>query len=169
MGALLDEPKLVVDALTDTDRLVFGVERADVVLHDAGGVVVELVLAPWEPAARAGFPHERVRLLATTRSDVWVIPQDADDRRWKHRMPDDVASGHFRELCLWRPGDDPALVWQWVDGLVDLLSIVHRHLHYEEYWRRTGEWPVEDAPHGLGTPKIGTARMQEAAEEWSRS
>src|SRR5712692_7037886 len=118
MQALLDDPGRVLDALK-TERPIFGVVRTELCLHDPDGVVVELELAPWTVCATAGFPHERVRIVATSNRFVCVVPQDADSRSWKHRMP-----GVLGHLCLWYPKDPAALVWQWNDRLVDLVSIV---------------------------------------------
>lgn len=162
MQTLLDRPDTTVAALL-SERPVFGVMRAEVCLHDADGVVIELELAPWAPAAQQDFPTERVRILATGSRRACVVPQDAHGRQWKHRMPGDLG-----ELCLWYPMDDEALIWKWEDGLVDLITIAHRHLHYEEYWRRTGRWPVEDAPHGVGDHPVLSPEMREAANRWAR-
>lgn len=67
------------------------------------------------------------------------------------------------QLCLWYPGDPPSLQWNWADGLVAYVTIVHRHLQAEEFWRRNGRWPAEDAPHGEGDHPIRTLEMQAAA------
>jgi hypothetical protein len=69
----------------------------------------------------------------------------------------------FGQLCLWFPDDPPALKWDWSDGLVAYITIVHRHLQAEEFWRRTGSWPAEDAPHGEGVHPIRSPEMQTAA------
>jgi len=106
-------------------------------------------------------------MLVTTKHRVFVVPQDADDRHWKHRMPK-REPGDFGELCLWYPKDPAALTWRWRDGSFDLLSIAHRHLQYEEFWRRYHVWPVEDAPHGHGKNALLTTQMQEAAQRWER-
>jgi hypothetical protein len=50
-----------------------------------------------------------------------------------------------------------------VDGLEALVTLVHQHLIFEEAWRRTGDWPCEDAPHGPAGDKphpVTTARMR---------
>lgn len=169
MTAFLDDPEQVIRELLQQDGPMFGVLDAKVCLRDATAVVIEVELAPFRPAAEAGFPTERVRVLATRRKKVWVIPQDADRRRWLHRNANAPTLGGFGDLCLWYRDDDPALAWEWEDGLVDLLTIAHRHLQFEEYWRRFGSWPVEDAPHGTGTFPIKTLSMKNAAEQWSRS
>lgn len=67
------------------------------------------------------------------------------------------------QLCLWYPGDPRGLTWAWADGFEMYLTIVHRHLQAEEFWRRTGRWPAEDAPHGEGDHPIRTVEMQAAA------
>lgn len=167
MDALLVDPESVVEALTDDSAPIYGLQTAHLCHRDACGVVIEVVLRPWAACADEGFPTERVRVLATTARWAIVVPQDSDTRRWKHRMPKS-ALGDFGELCLWCCADDPSLVWQWSDGLMPLLTIAHRHLQYEEYWRLNGEWPVEDAPHGDGTHPLTTPSMRRAAQEWQR-
>jgi len=64
-----------------------------------------------------------------------------------HRMPDD-------SLCLYFPWDPPERRWRYENGLEQLFDIVADHLHKELWWRHTGgrnggEWPGEDAPHGV--------------------
>lgn len=51
-------------------------------------------------------------------------------------------------LCMWFPYDPPEQRWTRNDGPVALLGHVVAHLLREEWWRRTGEWPGEEAPHG---------------------
>jgi len=65
----------------------------------------------------------------------------------KHRMPDDA-------LCLYFPWDPPERRWRYENGLVQLFDVVADHLHKELWWRHTGgdpdgEWPGEDAEHGV--------------------
>ena len=67
------------------------------------------------------------------------------------------------QLCLWFPDDPPELKWDWSDGLVAYITVVHRHLQAEEFWRRTGRWPAEDAPHGEGVHPIRSQEMRAAA------
>lgn len=67
------------------------------------------------------------------------------------------------ELCLWFPGDPRSLRWEWSDGFAAFVTVVHRHLQAEEFWRRTGRWPAEDAPHGDGAHPIRTSAMRRAA------
>jgi hypothetical protein len=163
MNALLDDPKPVVDALLADDSPVFGIIDAEVRLRTDRSVVIGLHLAPWPPCADAGFPNERVGIFATFERNALVVPPKADTRKWKHRNRGDMG-----DLCLWYPDDDPALVWRWEDGLESLITIAHRHLQYEEYWRRTGHWPVEDAPHGAGKHPVKSRLMRDAAKRWRR-
>ncbi|MBQ0905026.1 hypothetical protein [Micromonospora sp. U21] len=60
----------------------------------------------------------------------------------KHRMPDGA-------LCMWMPLDPPQRRWTHDKGLLELVELTRRHLFLEDYWRRTGVWLLEDAPHGL--------------------
>ena len=52
-----------------------------------------------------------------------------------------------RQLCVWRPTDPPENRWQAEDGLLELINHVLIHLFKEAYWRETGEWLGEEAPH----------------------
>ena len=60
-----------------------------------------------------------------------------------HRHPDDDA------LCLWYPWHPPSRRWVAADGLAALLEITRDHLFAERWWRATGEWVLDEAPHGL--------------------
>jgi hypothetical protein len=62
------------------------------------------------------------------------------------RSPHRYSDGH---LCMWYPDDGPDLVWQPEDGLLSLVQHARVHLFREAYWRRYGEWPGPEAPHGV--------------------
>ncbi|MFE9693680.1 hypothetical protein [Micromonospora sp. NPDC005806] len=51
------------------------------------------------------------------------------------------------ELCMWLPFDGPEQRWLRGDGPAALLGHVVAHLVREEWWRRTGEWVGDEAPH----------------------
>lgn len=51
------------------------------------------------------------------------------------------------ELCMWLPFDGPEQRWLRRDGAAALLGHVIAHLVREEWWRRTGEWVGNEAPH----------------------
>ncbi len=104
-------------------------------------VTFELRLKPYTELVHDGYGTETVRISVFRNGNILAIPI-GPDRRWKHRFPEP-----FRQLCLWYPNDPPMLRWNWSEGLVDYVAIVHRHLLGEEFWRRTGDWPGEDAPH----------------------
>ena len=53
------------------------------------------------------------------------------------------------ELCMWFPADDSSRRWTRHDGIVALAGHVVLHLAREEWWRRTGEWAGDEAPHLL--------------------
>ena len=82
-----------------------------------------------------------------------------------------ASSGHSpAELCLWYPNDPRSLRWEWPDGIEQYVTRVHRHLHFEEYYRREGEWPVEDAPHAEpvnGAHPILSAFMRKEERRWA--
>jgi hypothetical protein len=50
-------------------------------------------------------------------------------------------------LCIWYPEDPPALRWIPKDGLLSLIEMTRIHLFKEAYWRETGEWLGDEAPH----------------------
>lgn len=52
-----------------------------------------------------------------------------------------------RRLCIWYPGDDSSRRWVPEDGLLALFGMVTAHLFKEAYWRETGEWLGDEAPH----------------------
>ncbi len=51
-------------------------------------------------------------------------------------------------LCMWYPYDAPGQRWVRADGPEALLGHVVAHLLREQWWRSTGEWPGQEAPHG---------------------
>lgn len=93
-----------------------------------------------------------VRLYAQPRYETYgLAPQDfprvhADrGQPSPHRMPQDDA------LCLYYPLDPLEQRWHAQLGLLSLFDIVADHLFCEAYWRSTGTWPGEEAPHGFPT------------------
>jgi hypothetical protein len=107
------------------------------------------------------YPEEHVRVNVRHDGQIGAVPLADDQRRWLHRYPYLTIHQLLRQpdeqlswsrltgpLCLQYPFDPPHLRWQWDDGLDLYLRVVQRHLWSEEYWRRHGHWPVEDAPHG---------------------
>jgi hypothetical protein len=136
---------------------------AEVTHADRQVVVFAVVLDPYPELAAAGYPSEKVRISVWRDGRITGVPAP-DDRTWKHRN-----GGAFAELCLWYPADPRPLRWEWADGLLAYLLVVHRHVQAEEYSRRNaGRWPVEDTPHGTprgATHPIRTWAMQAAAGE----
>ena len=119
------------------------------------------------PAAlkAAGYPMSYARVTVLADGDVWPFPRRAAGLRFLHRNLMPPAT-----LCLQWDGDDPALRWLWDDGFEDLVGRVHRHLCWEEYWRRNSRWPVEDAPHNVPVPQTPvTAQMEEVRQRWKRA
>lgn len=106
-----------------------------------GKVTLHIEFLPWQAMAAVGYPVERTGIIATDNRVVLAFPHDAKGRTWQHLNPDD-------SLCLWYESDPAALRWTWTDGFEPYLAIVSRHLQAEEYYRREGSWPWEDAPHG---------------------
>ena len=124
-------------------RRIYGLTSMTVLGNDASMVILELKLSPLVPMARDNYPDEVVTLIVLADQRVFALPT-AGARSWRHRMPEGL-----RELCLWYVRDHPELQWSWDDGLEVLITIVHRHVMAEEYFRRNRRWPIDEAPHGL--------------------
>jgi len=120
----------------------------------------EVEFDPPPRVALPGFPAEGALVFVARTGDPVAVPI-GPPRQWHHRYPREplarVVKADARPvplmylvggLCLWYPDDPEALRWIWEKGIDDYLRILRRHLWYEEFWRRTGFWPVEDAPHG---------------------
>lgn len=86
------------------------------------------------------LPVRSVTIVFTRRNAL--VPRVYADgpSRSPHRYTD-------RSLCMWYPYDPPEQRWRLRDGPEVLLGLVVAHLLREEWWRRTGEWPGEEAPH----------------------
>lgn len=135
---------------------------------DQGGVRV-LWLAQ---LAAAGLSPREVRGRRRHRAGCWVVRVTLDASgfglgvveatiTWPKERPESVSvyvtgpadSPHrYRSgaLCMWFPADDASRRWTRDDGPVALVAHVLAHLAREEWWRRTGEWVGEQAPHELG-------------------
>lgn len=130
-----------------------GLWRCTVMVATGRLVVLRLIMRPNPPFGAHGYPVEAAWLVLRADGSVAAIPPEPPtSRRWLHRN-----AGRFRgwpvtnqagTLCLQYPYDPPQLRWSWSDGLEALVQVMHRHLVFEEYWRREGRWPTEDAPHG---------------------
>ena len=123
-------------------------------------------MRPIPALERAGYPIERVRVVVLPDGTTYAYALDGRDRLFKHRNPLPQ-----RDLCLQYRRDDAALRWLQEDGFEALVTLVHRHLMFEEAWRRHGEWPCEDAPHGdiSGDPHpVWTQEMRQEQLRWAR-
>lgn len=144
---------------------VYGLANMEVRTKHRRMVVFWLTLEPWAPMAKLGYPIERVSITVWPSGRVTAIPGDAARRSWCHRNPFVLGMlDALGDLCLFYPGDPRPLRWEWSDGLIDYITIVHRHLQAEEYARRNqGTWPAEHAPHGTGPHPIRTPALQALA------
>lgn len=129
--------------------------------HAKGATVLLLELTPPMDFEEAGFPVETTKLVLWLEGQPVAYPLNATSRIWRHR-------NQTRDLCLWYEEDPRPLTWEKGDGLTVFISIVHRHLLWEECARRTGEWPVEDAPHGRGDHPITQRATRKAVRRWGR-
>lgn len=135
--------------------------EAHVVVHEAAQTVVDVRFAP-PPPELPSYPAEHVRVTVRNDRRIFAVPVAADTRPWLHRYPRFTLSQIIATpvdqlipwesllgcLCLWYPRDPGHLQWRWTDGLDGYLRLVQRHVWSEEYWRRHGDWPAEDVPHG---------------------
>lgn len=131
------------------------------VQHDRTLTTLEASFSP--PPEFEDFPQEVARITVLLDGTIMAVPLRADSRAWWHRYPamtaveirnllmiSDLPQWHgvVGALCLEFPDDPERLRWDWGSGLDTYLQMVQRHLLAEEFARRYGYWPVEDAPHG---------------------
>lgn len=143
------------------------------------------------PAARIGFLDEIVkcgvaaRFISPDRThrggfgiEVRLTPAGVDERRVTimfgrgAAVPSVYADGPTESphryadgsLCMWYPADDAECRWERANGARVLLGLIAAHLIREEWWRRTGEWPGDEAPHGP-TPAIAGYEVLDVMEE----
>lgn len=158
----LDDPYGVAEYLVRSG-CVYGLVDSEVRVADPEMVVLWITLEPWAPMAERGYPAERVSIAIWPGGWITAVPSGATTRPWRHRFPYVLGDlEQLGQLCLWYPDDPRGLRWEWADGLVSYVTIVHRHLQAEEYCRRTGSWPAEEAPHGQGKHPILTPALQQA-------
>lgn len=140
------------------------VERSRVLVREKAKEMVLFEVAfdpPWRELP--GFPPEDVLVLVAGTDDPASVPLGGG-REWHHQYPRESLARVLAKdacpvplvsliggLCLWYPGDPEALRWTWGKGFDDYVRILQRHLLCEEFWRRTGIWPLEDTPHGWRT------------------
>jgi hypothetical protein len=162
--ALSDPPTVAANLATSGQ--VYGVISAVGRRTTLGGAIFELNLRPLPALEEQGYPTERVRIAISPDGDAHAYVLDGRDRQFLHRNP-----APTRDLCLQYEKDSDALRWLPGDGFEPLISLVHRHLMFEEAWRRHGEWPCEDAPHGDQPGHawpVTTAAMRQEQARWAR-
>ena len=90
---------------------------------------------------------------------VAAFPLSTEPRKWEHRYPNDGRNGPG-PLCLFFPDDPAPITWSPETGsFEDILGIISRHLQAEEFFRREGRWPWEDAPHGQQAARGPRSRL----------
>jgi hypothetical protein len=135
-------------AATHLVREQVGVGVTRTLVPRGGGCVIDFRFNPTAELLDAGYCDERARVSVAPDGELYAFPL-GPARAWKHRYPFQPTTGFCKQLCLWYPGDPRPLSWVWDDGFEDYVARVHRHLYCEEFWRREGRWPTEDAPHGV--------------------
>jgi hypothetical protein len=167
---LLDDLQGICASL---EQQLFGVQVDRTLQQPLGSVAIDFTFAPLPEFAAHDFGAERGRISVRPHGQLLAFPLGSGERRWKHRNPSPLGPDFDQlagDLCLWYRQDPRGLRWEWDDGFEQYVTRVHRHLFFEEYWRRTGEWPVEDAPHGdptAGVHPVRTRQMKKAAKQWA--
>ena len=85
------------------------------------------------------YGSRKVRIRFSGSSDVPHVFVDGPPES-PHRYSDN-------SLCIWYPKDPVKLRWVFENGLLPLIGLVMAHLFREAWWRETGEWAGEEAPH----------------------
>jgi hypothetical protein len=130
-----------------------------------------------EASARQAFPGLRYRRCQTRQGPIHTyelvleVPGYESRRVWVEFVPPlsnspriyaDGPSGpetsphrfserRWTRLCVWYPGDPLERRWVPDDGLLMLFGMIATHLLKEAWWRESGEWLGEEAPHGVLT------------------
>jgi len=110
-----------------------------------GGFAVRVVLQP------AGLqPCQATIEFSPNSPDIPSIYVPGPDS--PHRYSDG-------SLCIWYPHDPPERRWTSHDGGAALAGHICAHLIREAWWRHTGEWVGEEAPHNE-QPSVRTRRAR---------
>lgn len=114
------------------------------VVHRVGATFL-LKIRPAPALKRDGYPMDYLRVRVGP-GDLYSIDpiRFSASKSFKHRNPNGT-------LCLEMPDDPPERRWSRDDGLQSLVFSGARHMWFEEANRRTGKWPIEDAPHGYSS------------------
>ena len=150
LSDVLADPKQAARDI-EHDGIVFGVRAATGRTTRYGAAILEMTLEPQDGLRDDGYPSERVRVVVLCDERTCAYVLSARERRFKHRNP-----APSRSLCLFYDRDLLALRWLPVDGLGEFITIVRRHLVFEEAWRRTGEWRARTLR--TGRPSTGSTR-----------
>lgn len=149
-------------------RLGAGEIRRNQDLHDVCrrlGVEAEDLLAY---QALADGPFGRYRVAA-----VFPLPPDKMDplvlcldgprgqQASLHRNGDAI-------LCLYYKDDPPERRWRVRDRLIRLFGLARQHLACEYIFRKTGNWPINEAPHGETTPAHSDPSKALPPIQWPR-
>lgn len=166
----MPDPIGLDDVLRDSEAVgrslqsrIYGLSRVTSSVDDML-TALKLKLEPWPAMMAEHYPVEVVHIWIRRGGDIVAVPNRAGDRTWRH-----LNGGLVQTLCLWYPEDERGLRWEWSDGLEGYVTIVHRHLMGEEYFRRHGRWPWDETPHGNGPHPPPSLLTQIAARQWRAS
>jgi hypothetical protein len=107
-------------------------------------LVIDLRVTPLE------LPERRVRIAFARGAEAPQVYVDGPSES-PHRFSDGA-------LCMWHPYDPPHRRWTRGNGARALLGHIVAHLIREHWWRETGDWPGDEAPHGPVVATTDTTR-----------
>ena len=129
----------------------------------------------------ARYPSERVSINHKLQAFVWLVrvripvyeedctlrieleegrPVRVTAEGWTGSMKHTYGSNR---LCMWYPDDPAERRWDRQDGLLKLADTAVAHLFKELFYRETGEWLGEEAPHSAPKIEPRTLAMYDAA------
>lgn len=161
MSEVFSNPEKVAAQIVDDGSLPFISSARVLKKIPRRRVKFKIRFEPWAAMAAERYPTEVVRVEVTKAGEVTAFPLSTQHRKWRHRFP---SAGHNGPgpLCLFFPDDPKPITWSPEMGsFEDILGIISRHLQAEEYFRRMGTWPWEEAPHGPQASRGPRSRLMQ--------
>jgi hypothetical protein len=85
------------------------------------------------------------------RIDIEEFGVDVTAENWTGKMKHTFGKN---KLCMWFPSDPDSRKWRREDGLLKLIDTAVMHLFKELYFRESGEWLGEEAPHDVPKDEV---------------